>query len=114
MKLFKKKADLQNIHGDIRLHIESAENYTQVDQLCQYLETITSLKITSYNWSEKKGLVISIWLTKPTPLVDELLQMPLVIKVFNKNNHFTVVLSDTSVEENSLSLMPSEDRIFAK
>ena len=45
MMNFNNKADSQYYHNNIHLHIESAENHTQVNKLCQYFETTENLKI---------------------------------------------------------------------
>ena len=79
--------------GAINLRIESAEDYTQVDQFCLYLKTINKLKISSYNWSEKKGLIIIISLKDAVQLCDILRQMPLVGQVYKKKKDIVVVLN---------------------
>ena len=114
MKIFNNKAGPQTILGNIHLHLESVENHTQVDQLCHLLETINNLKITSFSWSEKKGFIISISLIEPTLLVDKLVQMHLVNKVFNKKNDFTIVLNNTSAEKMPSVSTLSEEQIFAQ
>lgn len=82
--------------GDVRLHVESAENYIQVNQLCLYLKTNNNIKISSYNWSEKEGLVISLSLKDAVPLGNILEQIPLVEQSYkNKNREITVELNET-------------------
>jgi hypothetical protein len=86
----------EHFTGDIRLHVKSAENYVQVNQLCLHLETNNNIKISSYNWSEKEGLVISLTLKDSVPLGDVLEQIPLVEQSYkNKNREITVELNDT-------------------
>ena len=95
----KNKDGLEHFSGDIRMHVESAENYIQVNQLCLHLKTINNLKISSYNWSEKKGLVISLYLRDSVPLSDVLGQMPIVEQAYKKKkNEITVELNNTFPE----------------
>jgi hypothetical protein len=86
--------------GNINLQIESAEDHTQVDEFCLHLKKIDNLRISSYNWSEKKGLKIVISLKDAVPLGDVLRQMPLVGQVYKKKKDIAVVLitpvSDTT------------------
>jgi len=111
MKNNKNTPDSKNFYGNIRLYVESAENHTQVDQLCQYLNTIDNLKITSYGWSEKKGLVISFSLKEPTPLGVKLGEINLVNQVYNKKNDFTVVLNNIFTEKAPPVLLRSGERV---
>ena len=84
-------------HSKISAHIESAENHIQVNQLCLHLKTINHLKISSYNWSEAKGLIIMVSLKDVIPLGDVLRQMPLVDQVYKKKKKdITVVLNSFS------------------
>ena len=114
MKIFQDKAGLQKNYGDFRLHVESVENHTEIDQLCHHRETNNNLKITSFSWSEKKGFIISVTLIAPTSLVDKLVQKHLVNQVFNKKNDFTIVLNNTSAEKKSLALTQSEEQVLAQ
>jgi hypothetical protein len=92
----KNNNSLEHFSGDIRMHIESAENYIQVNQLCLHLKTIKNLEISSYNWSEKEGLVISLSLKDSVPLGDVLDQMPMVEQAYkNKNKEITVELNNS-------------------
>jgi hypothetical protein len=92
----KNNDSLEHFSGDIRMHIESAENYIQVNQLCLHLKTIKNLEISSYNWSEKEGLVISLSLKDSVPLGDVLDQMPMVEQAYkNKNKEITVELNNS-------------------
>ena len=103
----------ENINGDIRLHIESAVDYIQVNQFCMNLKTITGLKIASYSWSEKKGLIITISLGNPVPLGDLLRRMPLVGEVYKRKKKNITVALNTSVPEMMPEFVPfSEERIL--
>ena len=88
-----KKIGSEDFSGNINLHIESAVDHTQVDQFCLYLKTIDNLRISSYNWSESKGLIIIISLKDAVPLGDILCQMPLVGQIYKKKKDITVVLN---------------------
>ena len=79
-----KEVGSEDFIGNINLLIESAEDHTQVNEFCLYLKTIDNLKISSHNWSEKKGLIISISLKDTVPLGDILRQMPLVGEMYKK------------------------------
>jgi hypothetical protein len=93
---------LEHFSGDIRMHVESAENYIQVNRLCLHLKTINNLKISSYNWSEKEGLVISLYLRDSVPLGDVLGQMPIVEQAYkNKKKEITVELNNSFSEATS-------------
>jgi hypothetical protein len=97
------KDSLEHFSGDIRMHIESAENYIQVNQLCLHLKTINNLKISSYNWSEKEGLFISLHLRDSVPLGDVLDQMPIVEQAYrNKKKEITVELNHSFPEASTL------------
>ena len=86
----------EHFTGNVRLHVESAENYIQVNQLCLHLKTNSKIKISSYNWSEKEGLVISLSITDSVPLGSVLEQIPLVEQIYEtKNRDITVELNDT-------------------
>ena len=102
----------ENFIGDIRLQIESAENFTQVDQFCLYLKTIDNLKISSHNWSEKKGLIIIISLKDAIPLGDMLRQMPLVGQVYKKRKDINVVLN-TSISETMPPVITASEGVVA-
>lgn len=78
--------------GKINLRIESAEDHTQVDRFCLHLKTIDKLKISSFNWSESKGLVIVISLENAVPLGDKLRQMPPVEHVYKRKKDIVVIL----------------------
>lgn len=88
----------EDFTGDIHLKIEEAENHTQVDRFCFYLKSIDNLRISSYNWSESQGLVISISLKDTVPLGDILRKMPLVEQVYmkKKKKAITVVLNTST------------------
>ena len=94
-----KEVGSEGFIGDIHLRVESAEDYIQVNQLCMHLKTINNLKISSYNWSEAKGLIIIISLQDVMPLCELLRQMPLVGRVYKKKKkNITVVLNTSSPE----------------
>ena len=112
MKNNKNTPNSENFYGNIRLYVESAENHTQVDQLCQYLNTVDNLKITSYDWSEKEGLVISFLLKEPTQLGVKLGEIDLVNQVYNKKNDITVVLNNTFTEKTPSILTLPEEQVL--
>ena len=87
----KNKDSLKHFSGDIRMHIESAENYIQVNQLCMHLKTVKNIEISSYNWSEKEGLVISLSLKDSVPLGDVLEQIPMVEQAYKKRRKEIIV-----------------------
>lgn len=82
----------ESFTGKINLRIESAEDYTQVDRFCLHLKTIDKLKISSFSWSESKGLIIVISLKDAVPLGDKLRQMPLVEQVYKRKKDIAVIL----------------------
>jgi hypothetical protein len=73
-----------------------------------YLKTIDKLKIASYTWSEKKGLIITISLKDAVPLGDILRQMPLVGQVYKKKKDIIVVLNTPLSEKMPLVITASE------
>lgn len=103
----KKNKDSQGcFSGDIRMHIEAAENYIQVNQLCLHLKTMNNIEISSYNWSEKEGLVIYLSLKNPVPLSDVLDRIPMVEQTYkNKRKEITVELNN-SVPVTPASVFP--------
>jgi len=103
----------EDFSGDINLRIESAEDHTQVDQLCLYLKTIDNLKISSYNWSESKGVTIIISLKDAIPLGDMLRKMPLVGQVFKKKKDVTVVINSSLSETMPPVIATSEETMAA-
>ena len=95
----KNKDSLEYFSGDIRMHVESAENYIQVNQLCMHLKTVNNLTISSYNWSEKEGLVISLSLKDSVPLRDVLDQIPMIEHAYkNRRKEITVELNNSFQE----------------
>ena len=95
----KNKDSLEYFSGDIRMHVESAENYIQVNQLCLHLKTVKNIKISSYNWSEKEGLVISLSLKDSVPLGEVLEQIPMVEQAYkNRSKEITVELNNHTWE----------------
>lgn len=107
-----KEVGSENFIGDIHLHVESAEDYIQVNQLCLYLKTINNLKISSYNWSESKGLTIIVSLQDVVPLGDLLRQMPLVGQVYRKKKDIAVVL-DKSLSETKTPVFTVPEEVAA-
>jgi hypothetical protein len=96
--------------GNIRLQLESADDYTQVNQFCEYLKTFRNLRIISYSWSESKGLIIIISLQESAPLGDMLRQIPMVEQVYKRRKNIAVVLNTTPPETASplVTLSPEE------
>ena len=92
----KNKDSLELFFGDIRMHVKSAENYIQVNQLCMHIQTVKNVKISSYNWSEKEGLIISLSLKDSVPLGNVLDQIPMVEKAYkNRSKEITVELDNS-------------------
>jgi hypothetical protein len=96
--------------GNIRLQLESADNYTQVNQFCEHLKTFRSLRIISYSWSEAKGLIIIVSLLESAALGDMLCQIPMVEQVYKKKKNIVVMLNATPTETASplVTLSPEE------
>ena len=99
VKIFNNKVGIQNYKGDIRLHIESAEKFTFIDEFLQKLNTISNLEIVFSGWSKKKGLVIFIYLKSSVPLVNTLRQMKIVEQVYKKSKKDIVVILNSSYTE---------------
>ena len=108
-----KQIGSEKLTGDINLLIESAEDHTQVDQLCLYLKKIDKLKISSYNWSEKRGLKIIIVLKDAVPLGDTLRQMPLVEQVYKKKKKDIAVVLNTPLSEIAPSIITTSEEVAA-
>lgn len=96
------KSNSDNFTGDIRLHIESADNFTQLEEFCERLKNFNDLEVIFYTWSETTGLAILISLKNPVPLVDKLRQMNIVEHAYKKtkkdivvalNNSYTQIIS---------------------
>jgi hypothetical protein len=105
----KNKSGQEQFSGDVRMHVESVENYIQVNQLCLQLKKFNNVKISSFNWSEKEGLVISLSLKDSVPLSDILEQIPLVEQSYkSKKREITVELND------SFSTTPAPVLAFSK
>ena len=100
--------------GEIHLRLVSVEDYTQVDRLCQDLQTISCLEIVARTWSEKNGLEISIRLKDPVPLAERLRQMTPVEEVYRtKKRVITVVLNNILGGTTSPLISPSDKDLFA-
>ena len=93
------KTNSEKYIGDIRLHIESSENFTQLEEFCQKLKTISNLEVIFYTWSEKKGLAILISLKDSVPLVDKLRQINIVEQVYKKTKKDIIVVLNSSYAE---------------
>ena len=113
MKNRKKKAGSRNYYGEIRLRLESVENFTQVDSLCRDLEATGCLEIVARTWSERKGLEVFIFLKDPVPLGDRLRQITLVEEVYmTKKRVITVVLNNTIGGTISPFISTSDEGVF--
>jgi len=108
-----KQVGSEEFIGNIHLSIESAENYIQVNQLCLYLKTINNVQISSYNWSESKGLIISVTLKDTIPLGDILRQMPLVWQVYKKKKKDITVVLNTAVSETMPPVITTSEGVVA-
>jgi len=96
-----KKNNRRDIYqGNIRLKIESEENHIEVSRFCDILKNFNSLRILSYNWSEKEGLNIIISLRDSIPLDEILLQIPQV-KIVDSNKKSVTVVLNTNLSETS-------------
>ena len=112
MRKNKNNNNREHFTHDVRLHVESAENYIQINQLCLHLETNHNIKISSYNWSEKEGLVISLSLKDSIPLVDVLEQIPMVEQSYrNKSREITVELNGAFSAANTPALEFSKEYV---
>ena len=99
MRNNREKTNPEMFIGEIRLHMESTENFTQLEEFCQKLKTINNLEVIFYTWSETTGLAILISLKDAVPLVDKLLQMKLVENVYIKTKKdITVALNGAYTE----------------
>ena len=112
--LLKNKAGSQNYKGDIRLHIESAENFTLLEEFLQKLNTISNLEIVFYGWSKKNGLVILLYLKSSVPLINKLHQMKIVEQVYKKRKKDIVVVLNSAYTERISSIQKTlKERILA-
>ena len=92
----KTNTERKEFTGDVRMKVEAVENFIQVNQLCLHLKTNSNIKIESYNWSEKDGLVISLSIKDSVPLSDVLEQIPMVEQSYrNKSREITVELNNS-------------------
>jgi hypothetical protein len=98
------KTDSEKYIGDIRLHIESSDNFTQLEEFCQKIKTINNLEVIFYTWSETTGLAILISLTDSVPLVDTLRQMNTVEQVYKKTKKDIIVALNNSYAETISSI----------
>ena len=99
--------------GNIRLKVENAEDYMQVNRFCETLKVLSNMSIVSNNWSEKEGLTITISLKQPIPLEDILMLLPMIDKIYKKKKDIIVVLNCYSPEIILPVLTNLEDRILA-
>ena len=99
MRNIRGKTNPEKFIGDIRLHVESTENFTQLEDFCQKLKTINKLEVIFYHWSETTGLAILISLTESVPLVDILRQMNTVEQVYKKTKKDIIVALNGSYAE---------------
>lgn len=99
MRSNKGKSHPESYIGDIRLHIESTENFTQLEDFCQKLKTINNIEVLFYTWSETTGLAILISLKDAVPLVDKLRQMKMVEKVHIKTKKDITLALNSSYAE---------------
>lgn len=97
--------------GDARLYIESTGDYTLVNQLCEYLKTTGNLMVTSYSWSEKKGLELNLKLPEAIALGNVLRGLPLVTRVYRQKKKIIVELNEATPEPTVLTLALSGERI---
>lgn len=84
--------------GDVRIKLEKVEDYIQVNRFCEILRVLTNMKITSYNWSEKGGLNITISLKDPLPLEDTIERLPMIESITKKKKEIIIVFNCYSPE----------------
>ncbi len=94
--------------GYVRLEIESAEDFKQINQFQECLKAVENLRITSSNWSEEEGLMIIVSLRSPIPLGGILNQMPIVEQVYKKHKNIVTVLNGSAVE-----VPPAVDQVYS-
>lgn len=92
------KAQKVMYSGNIRLKVENAEDYIQVNRFCEALKILSNMSVVSSNWSEKEGLHITIRLKQQIPLEDILMLLPMIDKVYKKKKDIIVVLNCYSPE----------------
>lgn len=93
------KLNSKNFVGDIRLHIESAEDFTQLEAFCQNLKTINNLEVIFYIWSKTAGLAILVYLKDNIPLADILSQMKTVAWAYKKTKKDIIVKLNMNYSE---------------
>ncbi len=98
--------------GNIRLKIENAEDYIQVNRFCETLKVLSNMSIVSSNWSEKEGLTITISLKQQIPLEDILMLLPMIDKIYKKKKDIIVALNCYSPETMFPVLVKSSDEIL--
>lgn len=98
--------------GNIRLKIENAEDYIQVNRFCETLKVLSNMSIVSSNWSEKEGLTITISLKQQIPLEDILMLLPMIDKIYKKKKDIIVALNCYSPETMLPVLTKSSDGIL--
>ena len=103
----------KTFQGNIQLQLESADNYTQVNQFCEHLKTYNNLRIVSYSWSEAKGLIIIISLPQAAPLGDMLYQIPMVEQVYKNRRKIAVVLNTPPLQTASPLMALSQKEAMA-
>ena len=103
----------ETFQGHIQLQIESADDYIQVNQFCEYLKGFRNLRIISYGWSESKGLIIIISLPDAAPLGDMLRQIPMVDQVYKNKKKIAVVLNTNHLETASPLMTLSQEEALA-
>jgi hypothetical protein len=108
-----KEVGSEDFIGDVKLLIEAAEDHIQVNEFCLYLKTIDNLRISSYNWSESKGLIIIISLKDAVPLGDMIRQMPLVGQVYKKKKKDITVMLNTSISETIPPVITASEGVVA-
>jgi len=93
------KFNSKNFVGDIRLHIESAEDFTQLEEFYQKLKMINNLEIIFYIWSKTTGFAILVSLKDNIPLVDILGQMKMVAGAYRKTKKDIIVKLNMNYSE---------------
>jgi hypothetical protein len=98
------KTNSEKYIGDVRLHIESADNFTQLEEFCERLKALNDLEVIFYTWSETTGLAILISLKGSVPLIDKLRQMNMIERVYKKTKKDIVIALNSSYAETISSI----------
>lgn len=108
-----KKSTPVTYQGEIRLKIETAKDHIEISRFCEILKETGNLRIISYNWSEKEGFIIYVFLNEPVHLHDILQSIPLVEKVDDDKKFLSIVLNTALLESSTSALEISGEGALA-